>query len=673
MVACAPVKITSGAYWKPLPDALAYEATIPLTYQTKWHSLAKDMSSTLGNCGKLGAQICEMGETLQTLMSHTKKHLLSIDTAIDPSSYSYFSYTNRNKRSLDFIGDGLSWCCGVATQHKLDSLVLNEAQLRKKLERVNSGLDHVLQNIASNSQAFKNYSDSMAITIDTIQEKIYQLARMQKDENKKIANLSSELDESTLYLINLLFHSVQNSVLSAHALHNSEIMQDCRSHKIPNLIVIPKVLKVDLKRLNTILSDSNQELAIPLSDISKYYKLPLCDCVISNSDLTIHIRIPITQKGSTWKLYELLTTPFAWNNETCVIMHDTMYLAVSETSTDGNLAMRPVSGTGLHNCKPYEHRLCYIPRFSADNTYGPQCAFSMYQGASVKELASVCAFRCHSSRALVISEVQEDTYVITHPKPKTAVNCDSDTYPILESALDQPGALQVTLPCHCSLTMRNISLIPKRFPCSRIGAPKQGIIHVLPATWSNLKSLHLKPLEAQSHPIFHNLTDCIDTNWTLNVPHLNLSTDSLKNDLTVQLSESLESLEDLSSHLSTHGDRLMVIWNILLSLGIVYLVRKNRLLAVSLEVLRARSASAETDGLKPADKTFIIILVCVITYACVVTGWLLHALYKRFCNKTRTIPENCQEQEEQVNLRTLHPVVTPKVKKELTDPGNRSV
>lgn len=635
---CVPVKITSGAYWKTLPDTLAYEATIPLTYTTKWHQTLFEASLTRSvNCGKRQKPFCELGDPLRSLISQARQQILSIDTAIDPSSYNYMiSTTGRTKRALDFLGDGLSWCCGVATQHKLDSLVIDENKLRTKLEKVYAGLKSVFHQITSDSQAFKDYSQEVAQNFATIRDRFKVITNIQNEEGETLYNLTSELEGNSQYLLNLFFLHLQNSIATTHTLRKSQIMQDCRAHMIPNLIVTPKVLRSDLKRLTKILHDSDQDLAIPLQDVSKYYKLPLCDCAVSDSEITVHIRIPIAQKDTTWKLYELLTTPFAWNNETCVVMHDAMYLAVPEVSSavDSSPPMRPVAGSGLHNCKPYEHRLCYVPRFSADNTYGPQCAFSMYRGASVEELAKACAFRCHSSKALVISEVREDVYVITHPRPNTSLVCDSKIEPLPDSVLNQPGALQITLPCHCSLTIGNQSIIPRRFPCTPESAPRKGILHVLPATWSNLKSLHLEPLDVRSHPIFHNLSACLNHNWTLTVPHLNLSTDYLKTDLTSQLSESLDNLEEITSHLSTHSDRLLVFWNVLLSLSIIYLVRRNRILALSLELLKVKTTTAKgTDGLKAADKTFVLVVVFVSIYTIAVMIWLSLTLCRKCCTK----------------------------------------
>lgn len=108
----------------------------------------------------------------------------------------------------------------------------------------------------------------------------------------------------------------------AHMIRNLQIIRNCRDHKTPTLIVNPEVLTNDFETLADNIGKSQMGLAIPLERISKYYKLPISDCTVTNNQLYVNIRIPITNQKTTWELYELLTTPFAWKNETRVVMHD---------------------------------------------------------------------------------------------------------------------------------------------------------------------------------------------------------------------------------------------------------------------------------------------------------------------------------------------------------------
>lgn len=71
------------------------------------------------------------------------------------------------------------------------------------------------------------------------------------------------------------------------------------------------------------------KLALPLEELSRYYKLSIADYAMSKDTIVLHIKIPITQVISHRKSYELLATPYGWQNDTCVLMHELTYLAVS--------------------------------------------------------------------------------------------------------------------------------------------------------------------------------------------------------------------------------------------------------------------------------------------------------------------------------------------------------
>jgi hypothetical protein len=103
----------------------------------------------------------------------------------------------------------------------------------------------------------------------------------------------------------------------------------------------------------------------------------------------------------------------------------------------------------------------------------------MYTGATVDELNSHCAFRCHESQALIISEVQDDVYVITHPQPMMLIQCGKSTQDIITSALGKPGALQVHLPCNCQLRLKEDVVIPTRYPCGGNTPPATGLMTTL--------------------------------------------------------------------------------------------------------------------------------------------------------------------------------------------------
>ncbi|KAH0813897.1 hypothetical protein GEV33_008892 [Tenebrio molitor] len=266
-----PVKITSGAYWRPLPDTIPYEASIPLTYKTPWNHL--DIYPTVPVARRPPASFCannpsrptcQMGELLSQLNQQFVEHMGLLEPSLNPlvfaklnksevvEDYDYDDMeqpVNRTKRALDFIGAGLSWCCGVATQRKLDSLVTDEHAFRSQLDLLNKGLRRNLQvleiaryNIEHDNIVYKNQADT---------SRDFQRTHFFIFENSR----------RTLHLFKFF--------------RDSLIMQD----------------SADVTRLEGTVQGSQRKLAIPLSELSRYYKLDLADCTLVGQKLIIEERV----------------------------------------------------------------------------------------------------------------------------------------------------------------------------------------------------------------------------------------------------------------------------------------------------------------------------------------------------------------------------------------------
>ncbi|XP_050310807.1 uncharacterized protein LOC126746540 [Anthonomus grandis grandis] len=315
--------------------------------------------------------------------------------------------SKREKRSLDFIGSGLSWCCGVATLQKLNMVENSDDEIRKRL--------------------VQDYEKLVAATFSDTELRIKSIERFTKQLENKVANTTNE--QELLIMTNLYngYLNLKRMVLLVRTLRRQAIVNSCRHHKIPAEIVNPQVLKRDLEDFESKIANSEQGLAIPTSELAAYFEMPICDCSFTKSSIYVHIKIPIIKKNRNWQLLELITTPFAWYNQTCIIRHQPLYIAVSKNgNNEGDL--RQISGTGLHECKPYQNKLCYLPRFSADILQEPECAKILYQGATVKELSQYCPMDCHSATSMTISEIKDETYVITHPKQDMTISCDKRRY-----------------------------------------------------------------------------------------------------------------------------------------------------------------------------------------------------------------------------------------------------
>ncbi|KAK5647842.1 hypothetical protein RI129_002734 [Pyrocoelia pectoralis] len=538
-----------------------YSATIPLFYKTKWENVHfnKEMKQPDNN-----QRTTESGleNTISDISRFTRKELHRLSTSFRPDLWTEVSNENnveeplKRKRALDFIGDFFSFCCGIATERKMNDLKIKTQRFKDFMQKMEIGPQKSLRDIG-NSKKFEIYHDEVSTKFQKI------------------------------------------------------LM------KYPQKLIWLTIL-------------DNYTLAIPLNKISRYYKLEICDCTVTDDTLIVHIKIPIVYQNKQWKLQELITTPVSWKNHTCTLMHEILYLSVSEN--DSETTLRSISGTGLHHCKPYADKLCFLPRHNTDTLYGPQCAYKMFLGSTIQELEEHCSFRCHASTSMIISEIQDDIFIVTHPLPDTIINCPDSQTKIADDSYGQPGALQISLPCHCSLLVNHEEVIAVRYPCSSQKAFKSKTINILPAVWSNFKTYEIKANEHNT--VFHNISECLDNNWTTTVPHLNLSTSSVLSEIVSNLEKTLsESYNDLYTY---QGDTTYLIWNVILTTLVLVLFYKIfRINSSALTIL------TQVVALEPEDKEIVEQSLTFSKWICLILFFMfiiIIALYFRCKRKNHITP-----------------------------------
>lgn len=570
------VEISAGAYWVPLPEVIAYEASIPLTYVSSWNSEEVRYESKKHNCNSNNSdwvEFCSVINHLDKMSAavDTEFFLLSKNWNINTlKNISLSAKQNRMKRSIEFIGDFASFCCNIATQKKLDSLVMNENDLQQQMDKINSGLGKTLKAVSDNSHNFEILNKQFSESFRQTEEKIQQVDNFLNDFQITVNKREDEIFQLLWILLDFELKNNKRFIQIVRELKQLEITNSCKKNLIPTSVISPKVLHADLQKLRSELTTVNQDLAIPLKSLAKMYQLPICDCALVNNNLVVHIKVPIIQMNRDWELFELAVAPFKWHNETCLIDHDTLYVAVTENKFTKD-TIRQISGMGLHNCQPYRDTLCYIPRFACDTLQGPTCARKLYYGDTVEQIAKHCTMRCHKSTATVISEIDEATFVVTHAKRGTVIKCQDKNYPISEPLIEAPGAIKIRLPCSCDLYEGNVQLIPKRFPCPKDASKNVQLTHVLPAIWTNIHSFVLNPLSKHSPPTYKNITEILDTNWTVSAPHINITSTQ---DTINEVLESIHSkppIHGWSTEYSFHGNTIILVWNTIISIVLIYL------------------------------------------------------------------------------------------------------
>jgi hypothetical protein len=569
-------EITAGVQWNPLPQAILYEATIPIVYRTKTLPRPEDKLTARGSpefCEKEDSTFCKV----LNIIDETDQHLGNFLNHLEDNIAQEFRQqpASPRKRSLDFVGEFAEWCCGVATQRRLESVALGEAYLQKRLQVLQTGLMESLKNLGDESETFQGYSNNITDCFDQVSSRLQRITKAinieKSQESKKVDNLMDNLAAGITHTL----ANMKKTFRLANIIQQLDTLNSCRLHHIPIHVVKPSVLKADLQKLQERLATHNHRLTIDPSEVTAYYELPICDCTFTADEITLRIKVPIVRRDRQWKLLETVTTPFAWKNATCKLMHDVTYLAV-----DGNREIRPISGTHLHQCKPYETRLCFLPRFSSDTVNGHGCTYSMYRGDTIEKLSQQCTLQYQEVTSTIITEIGNDEYVITHPKNKTWIRCRNLSQPLPEEAYTHPGATRINLPGDCELVVNGEVVIPKRFPCEESIKSEVGIVHIIPATWSNLKTYRMHPAIRETSPTFENFTECINEDWELQVPHLRLATGNNEKRLQ-EIEQGMEKAItrlDTQEMTATHArtSHAMLLWNIGLTLLAMYLFHQHR-------------------------------------------------------------------------------------------------
>ena len=242
------------------------------------------------------------------------------------------------------------------------------------------------------------------------------------------------------------------------------------------------------------------------------------------------------------------------------------------------------------------------------------CHKRLFEGATIQELTNHCVFSCNPGNRPLVSQVDDETYAVTHASGIMEIKCRHGN--VLKKFqtphVGQPGALEIKVPCDCSLSVNNQVYVSETYPCiSETYVPK--LTHVIPASWSKLKSLRLSPFQAHTSTKFETFAECLDHDWPTKVPHMNISfsgrerfdADNRRFKIWHQRSQSFSSLTAISN-------------GILVVLVSIIIYRNPQLIGIGLiQPARAEGIVNEEEVLEPVH---LLLLTWVITIA-VFSAW----------------------------------------------------
>jgi len=97
------------------------------------------------------------------------KEMLQINSALEIQNIEQSENAMRFRRSLDFIGDFSSWCCGIATVKNLDDLYTTEDKLKKFTTNMESKLMQENQDLIKITKIMNSYGASLNSTMSSFE------------------------------------------------------------------------------------------------------------------------------------------------------------------------------------------------------------------------------------------------------------------------------------------------------------------------------------------------------------------------------------------------------------------------------------------------------------------------------------------------------------------------
>ena len=236
------VEVVAGASWKILPDIISYEATIPVTYILPWSGNTSPASPNLKiDCIEHEDVNCKILSQIEEISKAVNKEVNGI---IEYWNITHLSFQSRSKRSLSlsFVADGLNWCCGVATQQKFDSMVMDTNEVKQRVSSLHAGLDSVVHVVSKELSDMENFQKEANINLEKLESKI-------KNLEYYTENVSGDLHIMWAALEKTYMDVSKNMLSITKAIKIQNAVETCRNQKIPTSIIAPSILREDLKKI----------------------------------------------------------------------------------------------------------------------------------------------------------------------------------------------------------------------------------------------------------------------------------------------------------------------------------------------------------------------------------------------------------------------------------------
>ena len=505
--------VTTGTTVTAVQRALVYTSSIPLMWTFYTNLEAPPHSNfTCGNFNfiqlKEAHQICQYAYAINNIQDaqRSKLHIMQAGMEIPEEPIErYKRFTN----PLEIFGDIASLCCGYATKSMLLPIEKRQADIDDYFQSLNASIVDQHQDLLSIQNGLLNLSSWTSHKFQSLQR----TTNLTWALDKEIVNLTHQLSQDTQQLAAILLSLQTLSSWSTELLHMEQVKTSCHNRRLPITLISPQELQEQLQSLTTRLQKHGYRLVVNSQDALELYRHPFTECTYSTDQILVKLSVPITRTQDDWKLYRLMTTPFRYHQQVCVIASTPTLIAATATRTV------PIQGYQLDQCNMDS---CYITEHQEDiNLFGP-CATAMFQGALPEKLEKICPLHCRDAppEFYIISELSPNDFIITNPISSMMIKCkDGTSYPLPHTPV---GALRISLPCNCSVYDGKILRIYPPVPCSTAAPLIPSVDVHIPAPWSNITTLITARPDQIDLTKFDDISSILNQDWVYDPPDVKL-------------------------------------------------------------------------------------------------------------------------------------------------------
>ncbi|CAL8130118.1 unnamed protein product [Orchesella dallaii] len=502
------VKAVPAIYSVEIPNVHTYEATIPIFFHVELPKLPDKFPQHTIDCG-----------------NNHKNYSNSSDDNFCALEKQFIAASNHIVRDLQIIKNHLSEESKLRRRRQATPVIAATSLLAGFLLR--PAISRFTGNLFGSDEDWTSHFNSIRDSMIEEHKLLLDFEESTHSYTQEMESILSNISEILTTQKRELIWTLRLLSTKLHADIIQEAVQSCKTGHIPGNLIQVEYFKKKLSTLEKTLSTHyNYTLAIDINgnEVSKYYKLPIADCLITPSKAHITINIPVRRKETTWKLHEIIHTKFAFSNQVCELYpQEASYLAVSKPENKSIL----IASHMLNYCSIFEHQICMIPQFAKDSVQSLRCTAGMHLNADPLELVKSCSFRCYSNDELIITQVGDRKIVITNAVNLT-YSCKGNNGTKKLFKFEKLGAIEVNLDCDCEIVINGNEKLPKPFPCLGKNETLEQLFNfTVPILWTN----NFSDLEnVLDFDIDHkNLSNHINHDWPWLIPVLNFSKEQASN------------------------------------------------------------------------------------------------------------------------------------------------